>query len=80
MVKEVNPDERYIPTKTLEEILAAFREVTGWSDEEVLHLASCDLCVPICGHEESSCKNNPAMIALNEGLTRRRGSGDPSGR
>lgn len=39
------------------EVLAAFREVTGWSDALVLHYATsltC-VCVPICGHEEVDC-------------------------
>lgn len=26
------------------EILAAFRKVTGWTDGQVLHYASCGLC------------------------------------
>ena len=45
------------------EILEAFRKVTDWSDEQVLHYASCKRCMPICGYEEWDCDDNPAAIA-----------------
>jgi hypothetical protein len=38
------------------EVLAAFRKVTAWTDEEVLHYAVCEsYCTPICGAEEMAC-------------------------
>lgn len=39
------------------EVLAAFREVTGWSDALVLHYATSHVCgcVAICGHYEEDC-------------------------
>ncbi|MEU8279546.1 hypothetical protein ACFYOK_29480 [Microbispora bryophytorum] len=42
---EVPPSASLSPS-TLDErdILAAFREVTGWSDALVLHYATCDWC------------------------------------
>jgi hypothetical protein len=44
-------------------VLAAFREVTGWSDALVLHYAQCEsTCVPICGHEEMNCPEVPGWI------------------
>jgi hypothetical protein len=46
------------------EVLAAFRAVTGWSDEDVLHYASCGKCTPICGSEEENCPESPAAIAM----------------
>ena len=47
------------------EVLAAFREVTGWTDEEVLHYAVCQgYCTPICGVEEDAC---PEGRRLREG-------------
>jgi hypothetical protein len=45
------------------EVLEAFREVTGWSDEQVAHYVSCGQCTAICGHEEEDCQGNPATIA-----------------
>ena len=45
------------------ETLAAFREVTGWTDERAIHYAGCDLCVPICGHEEEDC---PVAMAMRQ--------------
>jgi hypothetical protein len=39
--------------------LEAFRVVTGWSDEQVLHYASCKDCTPICGYEEYDCDTFP---------------------
>lgn len=50
----------------IEEVLAAFRAVTGWSDEQVLHYATCNACVAICGHEEEDCRDSPTSIALRE--------------
>ena len=44
-------------------ILEAFREATGWGNEQVLHYASCRRCVPVCGYEESDCDASPATIA-----------------
>lgn len=41
-------------------VLAAFRAVTGWPDDLVLHYAQCPLCNPICGHEEENCQDAPA--------------------
>lgn len=40
-----------------EEVLEAFRRVTGWPDELVLHYAldpTCE-CIPICGYGEDDC-------------------------
>lgn len=46
-------------------VLAAFRKVTGWADEEVIHYAGCDRgCVPICGAEEDECRDSPARRRL----------------
>jgi hypothetical protein len=45
-------------------VLAAFREVTGWSDEQVLHYAACkSYCTPICGAEEVDCPDSPGRAA-----------------
>lgn len=41
-----------------EAILAAFREVTDWSDEDVLHYASCSHCDPI-GEMPYWCRDSP---------------------
>lgn len=47
--------------ETAEKVLAAFREVTGWTDAEVLHYAVCDsYCNPICGAEEDACPEGRA--------------------
>lgn len=46
------------------EVLAAFRAVTGWTDEDVLHYASCGNCTPICGAEEENCPDSPAAKNL----------------
>lgn len=47
-----------------QEVLAAFRAVTGWTDEDVLHYASCGECTPICGSDEENCPKSPAAVAL----------------
>ena len=39
----------------LNAIIATYQQVTGWSPELVQHYATCDLCVPICGHDEETC-------------------------
>lgn len=49
-------------------VLAAFREATGWSDEDALHYAQCDNCTPICGAEEEDCPDAPAAIRLRAHL------------
>lgn len=41
------------------ELLAAYRDVTGWTDEEVLHYASCDECDPRDGDYTWYCDNSP---------------------
>jgi hypothetical protein len=47
------------------DVLAAFRQVTGWTDAEVLHYVVCEsTCTPICGAEESEC---PEGRRLREG-------------
>jgi hypothetical protein len=48
---------RWEPDPTLA-ALAAFREVTGWTDAQVEHYARCPLCTPICGHEEYDCPDS----------------------
>lgn len=40
-------------------ILAAFRECLDWTDEEVLHYASCDRCYPLGGDMEWYCDDSP---------------------
>jgi hypothetical protein len=40
-------------------VLAAFREATGWTDEQAIHYATCLACTAICGHEEYDCSNAP---------------------
>jgi hypothetical protein len=55
------------------EVLEAFRVVTDWSDEQVLHYASCKACTPICGDEEYDCGTSPRTTerAALEALARR---------
>lgn len=60
-------------------ILEAFRAVTGWSDEDVLHYATCDRCVPVCGAEEENCPQSPASIALAAHIAAKRAAGDRGG-
>ncbi|WP_185949284.1 hypothetical protein [Microbispora sp. KK1-11] len=43
-------------------LLAAFREATGWSDDLVLHYATCDWCRPICGAEEIDCDDATRIL------------------
>ena len=52
------------PEAVLEAVLEAFREATGWSDEDALHYAQCDRCTPICGAEEEDCPDAPAATRL----------------
>jgi hypothetical protein len=40
-------------------LLSAFRRVTDWTDEDVLHYASCDLCDPLGGDEGYWCRDSP---------------------
>lgn len=40
-------------------VLAAFREVTDWSDEDVLHYAECSVCDPFGGDMEYYCRDSP---------------------
>ena len=48
--------ERLASRMAEEKVLAAFRQVTGWTDAEVLHYAVCEsYCNPICGAEEDAC-------------------------
>ena len=43
-------------TRGVHGLLDAFRQVTGWSDELVMHFAECNGgCTPICGSEEDTC-------------------------
>ncbi len=71
---------RYAALVPLAEIetLAAFREVAGWSDEQVQHMRSCLDCVPICGHEEYDCEASPATIQLKAALRQQRADREPS--
>jgi hypothetical protein len=52
-----------------ERVLRAFRDVTRWSDELVLHYARCEsYCTPICGHEEMDCPEGHELRARADGL------------
>lgn len=56
----MNDDEAATPqasgTVAPDVVLAAFRDVTGWTDAEVLHYVACtSYCNPICGAEEDMC-------------------------
>jgi hypothetical protein len=48
------------------DVLAAFRKVTGWTDEDVLHYASCGKCQPFCVTCVDFCRDAPASIAMDE--------------
>ncbi|MGI5223537.1 hypothetical protein [Actinoallomurus sp. CA-142502] len=42
-------------------VLAAYRKVTGWADEDVLHYASCGACDPDGGDGTYYCPDSPLM-------------------
>ena len=46
------------------EALIAFRKVTGWTDEQVIHYASCDICTAMAYRTEWDCPESPAATAL----------------
>lgn len=49
-------NERRAHDMAEDDVLAAFRKVTSWTDAEVLHYAVCEsYCTPICGAEEDAC-------------------------
>lgn len=54
------------------DVLEAFRAVTGWSDEQVMHYLICDDCNPICGHEEYDCPESPNSKAIQAHMAARR--------
>lgn len=58
-------------------VLAAYREVTGWTDEEILHLASCGECDPRDGDDEWYCKDSPQGRRERAEAATRRPYGEP---
>lgn len=58
-------------------VLAAFREVTGWTDEEVLHYATCRECDPRDGDYTWYCENNPQRRREREEAERQEAARPP---
>lgn len=58
-------------------VLAAYRDVTGWTDEEVLHYASCQECDPRDGDYTWYCENSPNGRREREEEAARRPYGEP---
>jgi hypothetical protein len=58
-------------------VLAAFRELTDWTDEDVLHYAGCSECDPRDGDYTWYCDNSPIRRRQREEEATRRPYGDP---
>lgn len=58
-------------------VLAAYREVTGWDDEDVLHYATCNECDPRDGDYTWYCENSPNRRREREAEAGRLPPGEP---
>lgn len=58
-------------------VLAAFREVTDWTDEDVLHYAACPDCNPGGGDYTWYCEASPVMKRQREQEATRRPYSEP---
>lgn len=59
-------------------VLAAFRKVTGWDDEDVLHWATCKECDPLGGDEyEYYCRDSRQRRREREEAERREAARPP---
>lgn len=58
-------------------VLAAFREVTDWTDEDVLHYAQCRECDPREGDCTWYCSDSPHEKRSREQEATRRPYGEP---
>lgn len=58
-------------------ILAAYREATGWTDEDALHYATCARCDPLGGHEAFWCSDSPRDQRWHADRDSRRPTGEP---
>jgi hypothetical protein len=58
-------------------VLAAFRELTDWTDEDVLHYATCSECDPRDGDYTWYCDNSPLRKRQREQEAARPPRGEP---
>jgi hypothetical protein len=57
-------------------VLAAYREATGWTDEDALHYATCALCDPL-GGDSIWCSDSPRERRWQTANESRRPPGEP---
>lgn len=58
-------------------VLAAFREVTDWTDEDAFHYATCAYCDPLGGDLRCYCDDSPKRRREREEEGARRPPGEP---